>query len=858
MKKKITIIGGLGYIGTELSLLYSGFSRTYDVTIIDNRFISERVRQLRKWGMKFVQGDILDEEMLKNEISNSDIIYHLAGVTDVAYVRDDDSQNDNLINKVGIEGTENIIKFSKQNSKIIFPSSHVVYEGFKDQKKLITEDSDVKPELTYSKSKYQSELDLKNSKKNFVILRLASVHGYSSDTMRINIMPNLFSKITSQKKTIKLFGGGEQLKCLVGIKDVARAFMFCGENEKISNQIFHVCNENYTVKRVAKLCKEIYPDLNIETTNDEVPNLGYSLDSSKLIEKGFEYRYDLKNSLHEMISNWSVISSRKDLEYTYRGGDDFIDDRGVISNYELTEPINLIGYIESVKGSVRANHYHPVQEQKCLLIKGKYVSVIKDLIDKKSNIETQIINAGDLSVIKPNVAHTMVFLEDSIFLNLVRGEREHKNYGISHTIPFKLVDNNFKDQILENYVLNCMVCGSENLETLLALGKSPLANNLLEESEDDFESYPLEVCYCQECFNTQLSFNVDPKKMFSNYLYKSSTAEDLVNHFNKASKEYIKNFKLNENSFVVDIGSNDGIGLKYFIKNNIKALGVEPAKNLSKLSNDNGVKTINAYFNNDSVDKILDENGHADLVLASNVFAHSNDLKTIGENAMRLLKPHGIFILEVQYFIENLKRGDFDNVYHEHFNYWTVSSLNVFFKQLGFPISKVELINTHGGSIRVYISKESKIFDSSLDKILQEEKIIGINDLKTIKNYISTFKNKKGNVFKNLEQFKNKGLNIIGYGAPAKATTLLNYLNLNSDIIKNIIEDNPLKFEKFVPGTGIKIISKEKLNYIPDVVIVLAWNYYDSIVAKNQDLIKGGGKFISIKSLFESSYKFQK
>jgi len=475
------------------------------------------------------------------------------------------------------------------------------------------------------------------------------------------------------------------------------------------------------------------------------------------------------------------------------------------------------------------------------------------LIDKKSNVETQIINAGDLSVIQPNVAHTMVFLEDSIFLNLVRGEREHKNYGISHTIPFNLVDNNFKEQILESYVLNCRVCGSENLETLLSLGKSPLANNLLEKPEDDFESFPLEVCYCKECFNAQLSFNVDPKKMFSNYLYKSSTAEDLVNHFNTASKEYIKDFKLNENSFVVDIGSNDGIGLKYFIKKNIKVLGVEPAKNLSNLSNDSGVKTINAYFNNDSVNKILDENGHADLVLASNVFAHSNDLKTIGENAMRLLNPQGVFILEVQYFIENLKRGDFDNVYHEHFNYWTVSSLNVFFKKLGFPISKVELINTHGGSIRVYVSKAKKIFDSSAQNFLLQEAEFGINDIKTIKKYGLNFIAKKDNVHKNLIEFKNKGLKIIGYGAPAKATTLLNFLNIDSKILECVIEDNPLKIDKFIPGTGIQIVSKEKLNYIPDIVIVLAWNYFDSIKSNNRDFQEKGSRFISIKELFKST-----
>ena len=852
--KKITITGGLGYIGTELALLYSGLSRSYDITIIDNRFVSERVTQIRKWGMKFVQGDILDYKMLKNEISDSDIIYHLAGITDVAYTKSDGSHNDKLINRVGVEGTQNIIKFSKQNSKIIFPSSHVVYEGYKKQIKLIKEETEVKPELTYSKSKYESELDLKNSKKNFVVLRLASVHGYSSDTMRTNIMPNLFSKITSQKKTIKLFGGGEQLKCLVGIKDVARAFMFCGENEKINNQIFHVCNENYTVKRVAELCKEISPDLKIETTTDEVPNLGYSLDGSKLIKTGFEYRYDLKNSLNEMITNWSDISVRKDLEFTYRGSDEFIDKRGIISNYELTEPINLIGYIESVKGSVRANHYHPVQEQKCLLIKGKYVSVVKDLVDEKSNVETQIINAGDLSVIKPNVAHTMVFLEDSIFLNLVRGEREHKNYGISHTIPYNLVDNKFKEQILESYISNCKVCSSENLSQLLSLGKSPLANNLLSKIDENFESYPLEVFYCKDCFNCQLSFDVDPNKMFDNYLYKSSTASDLVSHFNKAAKKYIEAFNLGEKSFVVDIGSNDGVGLRYFLEKKINIVGVEPAENLSEISIQNGINTINSYFNEKVTETILNDYGQADLVLASNVFAHSNNLKMIAENAIRLLKPNGVFIIEVQYFINNLEKGDFDNVYHEHFNYWTVSSLNKFFKQLGYPISKVESINTHGGSIRVYVSKSKKIIDSSAQKFILKEHEFGINNIEKIKNYGLNFITKKDNVHKNLIELKNKDFKIIGYGAPAKATTLLNYLNINSEILEYIIEDNPLKKDKFIPGTGIKIITKDQLKFKPNIIIVFAWNYFESIKLKNKDLEKSGSKFISIKELFETHY----
>ena len=151
-----------------------------------------------------------------------------------------------------------------------------------------------------------------------------------------------------------------------------------------------------------------------------------------------------------MIEKWSEKTQNSDLEYIIRGQKEFVDDRGKISNYELPEPINLIGYIESKSGSVRANHYHPIQEQKCLLIKGSYVSVVKDLSYENTDIETRVIRAGDIAVIKPNVAHAMVFLEDSIFLNLVRGEREHENYGVTHTISYILVDDQLKNQILSN------------------------------------------------------------------------------------------------------------------------------------------------------------------------------------------------------------------------------------------------------------------------------------------------------------------------------------------------------------------------------------------------------------------------
>ena len=171
-----------------------------------------------------------------------------------------------------------------------------------------------------------------------------------------------------------------------------------------------------TVKKVSEICKKINPKVTIKVTQDEIPNLGYSLSNNKLLSTGFKFLYDLETSIKEMITNWSSKNSLENLEYIKKGDKEFIDERGKISNYELPEPINLVGYIESKKGTVRANHYHPVQEQKCLLIKGQYISIYKNLLNKDSQKITHVVNEGDLIVTKPNVAHTMVFSEDSIFL----------------------------------------------------------------------------------------------------------------------------------------------------------------------------------------------------------------------------------------------------------------------------------------------------------------------------------------------------------------------------------------------------------------------------------------------------------
>ena len=843
--KKIVITGALGYIGTELCKLYSGFSWKYEVVAIDNRFISERVNELKRRKIKFIQADILNLESIKPFIEEAEIVHHLAGITDVAYVKkESDKAKDELTIKVAIEGTTNVLRSMNINATIVFPSTHVVFEGLTKKKENLDEDEKTNTFLAYSTSKVENEKQIINSGKKYAIFRLGSVYGFSTDTMRMNIMPNLFSKIASQNGKIKLFGGGVQLKSLVPLIDVARCFKFVEEKENFVDGIYNLSKENVTVKDVADICKKINPNLEVISTDDEVPNKGYSMSNKKLLNTGFEFVNNLETSIEEMITKWSFEKFDKNLEYTFKGVREFIDERGKISNYDLPEPINMIGYIESKKGTMRANHFHPVQEQKCLLIKGQFISIYKDLVDEKSTKVTHVVNEGDMIVTQPNVAHTMVFTEDTIFLNLVRGEREHENYGITHTIPYKFVDEEEKNLLSSIYKFSCRCCGSKKLKRALSLGYQPLANNLLENIDDKTKEYPLELNVCEECFNCQLSVAINSDEMFSNYLYQSSTTQSFREHFILAAKKYISDFKLDINSYIIDVGSNDGIGLKPFLDlgfSNIQ--GIEPAKNLADIANKNGIKTFHGYLDEKALNPI--KNG-ADLLLASNVFAHADDLKSMAESMKKLIKPEGKIIIEVQYLLNTIKDLTFDNIYHEHTNYWSLTALNRFFENLELKIFDVEEINTHGGSIRIYISQEKNIeIKQTVKEFLKKEKEFGLNKISTYLDFGKKVENLKKEVVKNLKNLKKRYPNIVGYGAPAKASTTLNYFNIKEEI-DFIVEDNPLKHGKFIPGVNIPIVSKKKIKDKNSAILVLAWNFFDEIKKDNTNL---SNSFINIKSL---------
>jgi len=404
----------------------------------------------------------------------------------------------------------------------------------------------------------------------------------------------------------------------------------------------------------------------------------------------------------------------------------------------------------------------------------------------------------------------------------------------------------------------CRACGSYHIHPIVDLGKSPLANNLLDsDSNLECDVYPLALNLCHDCYNVQLSCVVPADEMFKKYLYVSSTSESFKKHFKDAADKYISEFDLDHNAFIIDIGSNDGIGLKPFINKGIRVLGIDPASNVCDIAIRNGVPTINDYFT-DKIAKDIIKQSKADIVLASNVFAHADDLESIAKNVFKVLKDDGCFIIEVQYLLDTINDGTFDNIYHEHTNYWSVTSLNNFFNRLGFNIAKVEHINTHGGSIRVYVKKEGSL-DNSLEIFLQEELAQGLTKPETYLDFASKIKERKSNVLSILQKIKNDGHKIIGYGAPAKATTLLNAFEIDNSILDYVIDDNSLKHGKTIPKVNIPIYSKEKIDSDIKYVVILAWNFYKEIINNNKDLLDRGVEFIvptqDVKIINKNNYK---
>ncbi len=402
-----------------------------------------------------------------------------------------------------------------------------------------------------------------------------------------------------------------------------------------------------------------------------------------------------------------------------------------------------------------------------------------------------------------------------------------------------------KEQGIERQ--ECQICGNKQLKKIISLGKSPLANNLLSEKElDKEELFPLELLHCNQCHLCQLSYIVPPERMFKHYVYLSSTTETFRKHFKEMAESIAKEFNLLPGSLVVDIGSNDGILLKNFQDLGMRTVGVEPAENIAADANKNGIKTIADFFNKETAGKILADEGKASLITANNVFAHVRDIQGVADNVKLLLNPQGILCIEVQYLLDTIKKLTFDNIYHEHLYYYSVISLKNLFERQGMEIFKVIHVDSHGGSIRVFVQKAGGLqpIDISVNKFIEEEKKEGLDKEEIYLDFAKKILAIKENLKEFIKKLKAENKKIVGYGAPAKATTLLNFCELKKNEISYIVEDNKLKHGLMVPGARIPIFSREMLDIdAPDYISIFAWNFADEILKNNAHYASKGVKF---------------
>ncbi len=396
---------------------------------------------------------------------------------------------------------------------------------------------------------------------------------------------------------------------------------------------------------------------------------------------------------------------------------------------------------------------------------------------------------------------------------------------------------------------SCRICQGAKLRRILSLGPTPLANAFLREEEKHLPEryFPLDVYLCKDCSLVQLLDVVDPRVLFKDYVYVSSTSPVFVAHFADFAQKVFTRFSLNEDSLVIDIGSNDGILLRPFKKLGARVLGVEPDRSIGATARKAGVETLTSFFSLDVAKKILKKYGDADIITATNVFAHVDDIHGLVQGVRHLLSKNGVFIIEVPYLVDFLEKNLFDTVYHEHLSYFSVTALKAFFDKVGMTITHVEKVPTHGGSLRVFSAKTSSVHTASpsVRAFLAKEKKLKLKDEKVYDAYRKRIEGNKVTLLALLQKLREQGKTIAGYGAPAKGNTLLNFFAIGNDTLTFIIDDNPLKQGRYTPGKRIPVVSSDMLRTDPpDYLLIIAWNFAESIIKKNEAFKKSGGKFI--------------
>lgn len=396
---------------------------------------------------------------------------------------------------------------------------------------------------------------------------------------------------------------------------------------------------------------------------------------------------------------------------------------------------------------------------------------------------------------------------------------------------------------------DCRLCGGMGLQPAFSLSPTPPANAFVaaDKKNEVQETFPLDLYFCESCCHLQLRDVVDPAVLFENYVYVSGTSPVFIKHFEDYAKDITERFQPASGGLVIDIGSNDGTLLRFFQKDGHKVLGIDPAKKIAAEATASGIETWPLFFDAALARRIASERGRAAVITANNVFAHADDLKGFADGVRELLAPDGVFVFEVSYLADVFTKTLFDTIYHEHVAYHSVKPLRAFFANRGLELIEALRVDSHGGSLRGMVQRRgaARPIGPSVAERVMEEEALGLDKPGTFREFakrVDSLKNRLGELLRSL---KKEGKSLAGFGAPAKATTLMHHFGLGPDLIDFIIDDSPWKQGLLSPGLHIPVVGSSALyERKPDAVLVLAWNFADSIIAKHKAYLDLGGRFI--------------